>query len=373
MASQDSNLFKPLKIGNVETKHRIIMTSLTRYRAEDDHTHNTKLATAYYSQRASIPGTLIMTEGTIISARGSGLGNSPGMWTAAQIQAWKEIVSGVHKRGSFIFSQLFACGPMAAPELAEKEGFEIVGPSAIPVTDGAHMTPREMTEIEILSSIDDFAQAAKNAIFAGFDGVELHASYGTLIDQFVQDVSNHRADGWGGSVERRSRYAIEVFKAVGKEIGIGRVGIRFSPWGTYLSMGMEDPTEQYTYLIAELAKLGIQHLHLVEPRVDGIFDVESSKSNAALVDTWMKHTDAPIILSGGYTPADAAKMVDETYAGKNVLVGFGRPFTSNPDLVYRIKHGIGFTPYSRDTFYAVKSKVGYADWPFSQEFLAATE
>lgn len=349
------------------------MTSLTRYRAEDDHTHNTELARAYYSQRASEPGTLIMTEGTLISARGSGLGNSPGMWTSTHVAAWKEIVQGVHEKGSFIFAQLFAAGRMASPEVAEKEGFDVVGPSAIPVTDGAHVTPRELTETEVWSFIDDFVQAAKHAIEAGFDGVELHASYGTLIDQFIQDVSNQPTDDWGGSVEKRSKFALEVVKAVGKEIGFGRVGIRFSPWGTYLSMGMADPTEQYAYLVAELAKLGIQHLHLVEPRVDGIFDVESSNSNTALIETWMKHTEAPIILSGGYTPLDAAKLVDEMYAGKNVLIGFGRPFTSNPDLVFRIKHGIGFTPYSRDTFYAVKSKVGYADWSFSTEYLAARE
>lgn len=345
------------------------MTPLTRYRAEDDHVPGL-LAKTYYSQRASVPGTLIFTEATQISPRAGGLGNAPGVWTHAQISAWKEVVEGVHAKGSFIFAQLYAAGRIAQPGLAAKENFDIIGPSPIPVGGDAYATPREMTEKEIWAFIADFAQAAKNAMEIGFDGVEIHAAYGTLVDQFIQDTANQRTDAWGGSVEKRCRFAIEVIKATTKEIGKEHVGIRFSPWGTYLSMRMKDPIAQFGYLVKELSQLGLQHLHLVEPRVDGIFDVETVDSNEVLVDTWTSNSDAPVILAGGFTPDDAKRTVDEKYKGSNVVISFGRYFISNPDLVYRVKNGITLTQYNREVFYKVKSPDGYADWPFSKQFLA---
>ena len=278
--NSESKLFEPLKVGKITTAHRIAMSPLTRYRAEDDHVPG-PLAKKYYSQRASVPGTLIFTEATQISPRAGGLGNAPGIWTEEQSAAWKEIVDGVHATGSFIFAQLYGGGRMSQVELAAKEGYEIVGPSAISVGDEGHAMPKELSEDEIWRFIDDFVQAAKNAMDIGFDGVELHAAYGTLIDQFVQDVSNQRSDAWGGSIEGRARFPIEVAKAVAKAIGPQHVGMRFSPWGTYLGMGMKDRVPQFAYVIKELADLGLQHLHLVEPRVDGIFDVDTSASNSS--------------------------------------------------------------------------------------------
>jgi NADPH2 dehydrogenase len=259
---------------------------------------------------------------------------------------------------------------MAKPDLADKEGFDVVGPSAIVVDGGAHRKPRELREEEIWAFVSEFAVAARNAMAAGFDGVEVHSAYGTLVDQFTQDTSNQRTDSWGGSIEKRSQFAIEVVKAIAKEVGIENVGIRFSPFGTYLSMGMKDTVAQHEHLIKQLAQMGLQHLHLVEPRVDGIFDVENSHSNAPLIEAWTQATDAPLILAGGYTPGDAARTVEETHKGKNVAIGFGRPFTSNPDLPFKIKKGLPFTPYRRDAFYDVKNPKGYADWPFSDEFVA---
>ena len=155
---------------------------------------------------------------------------------------------------------------MSQVDLAAKEGYDIVGPSAIAVSGDGHAEPKELGEDEIWAFIKDFAQAGKNAIEAEFDGVQVHSAYGTLVDQFVQDTANQRTDAWGGSIENRSRFAIEVVKAIAKEIGIGNVGIRFSPWGTYLSMGMKDTVSQHVYLIKELASMGLQHLHLVRCR-----------------------------------------------------------------------------------------------------------
>ena len=371
MAS-NSALFRPITIGKITTGHRIAMTPLTRFRAEDNHVHG-PLARTYYAQRAAVPGTLLFTEATQISPRAGGLGNAPGIWTQAQILAWKDIVDGVHEKGSFIFCQLYAAGRMAQPDLATKEGFDIMGPSAISVSGREFATPIALREEEIWAFVADFAQAAENAMDAGFDGVEIHAAYGTLVDQFIQDTANQRLDSWGGSVERRSRFPLEILKAVGDKIGIEHVGIRFSPWSTFLSMRMTDPHSQYVYLLKEIAQLGIQHLHLVEPRVDGIYDVETVDSNDVLIDTWFKNSDVPLVSAGGYLPDDAKRTVDEKYRGKNVVIAFGRYFSSNPDLVYKIKAGIPFVKYDRAVLYAIKDPKGYADWPYSPEFLAEEE
>jgi NADPH2 dehydrogenase len=370
--AQESTLFKPLKIGKITTAHRIAMAPLTRYRAEDDHVPG-PLAREYYSQRASVPGTLIFTEATQISLRAGGLGNAPGIWNSAQISAWKNIVEAVHKKGCFIIAQLYAGGRIADPDLAAREGFDVVGPSAISIGDATHAVPRATTEDEIRTFIADFTQAATNAMGAGFDGVEIHGAYGTLVDQFIQDTANQRTDEWGGSIENRSRFPLEVVKAVAKEIGKEHVGIRFSPWGTYLSMRMKDPIAQFDHLVRELSQLGIQHLHLVEPRVDGIFDVQTLDSNDVLVHTWTGNSDAPLVLTGGFTSDDARRATDEKYEGKDVLIAFGRYFTSNPDLVYRIREGVALTKYNRETFYKVKSPDGYTDWPFSAEFQSKQE
>ncbi len=195
----ESRLFKPLKIGNVEVKHRIGMAPLTRFRASDDRVP-LPLMKEYYGQRAAVPGTLIISEGTCVSlAACGGFANAPGIWSEDQVAAWRTITDEVHRKGCFIYCQLFAMGRAAIAEVAKKEGIDIVGPSAIPAGEGAPI-PRPMTIEEIKQSVQDFATASENAIRAGFDGVECHGANGYLTDQFIQDVSNTRDDEYGGSV-----------------------------------------------------------------------------------------------------------------------------------------------------------------------------
>jgi NADPH2 dehydrogenase len=219
------------------------MSPLTRFRADESHVQ-LPFVKEYYTQRASVPGTLIISEATFISPRGSGYGNVPGIYSPAQITAWKEIADSVHAKGSFIFLQLWALGRTANPGNLSKEGNELVSSSAVPMGEGAP-TPRALTEDEIEQFIKDYAQAGRNAIDAGFDGVEIHGANGYLVDQFTQDTSNKRTDGWGGSIEKRARFAVEVSKALVEAIGADKVGIRLSPWSPFQGMKMEEVQNQW--------------------------------------------------------------------------------------------------------------------------------
>ncbi|RYC62078.1 hypothetical protein CHU98_g4138 [Xylaria longipes] len=359
----ESRLFKPLKIGNVEVKHRIGMAPLTRRRATSDRVP-TPLMKEYYGQRASVPGTLIISEGTLISPEaGGGFSHAPGMWSVDMVTAWKTITDEVHLKGCFIFCQLFAMGRVANAEIAQKEGISIVGPSAIPFEEGAAI-PRSMTIDEIRQTIRDFVTASENAISAGFDGVELHCANGYLADQFLQDTSNQRNDEYGGNVENRSRFMDDTMKAVVKAIGSERVGLRLSPWSTFQGMRMENPIPQFADVINKASRLNLAFLHLVESRVLGAIDIEATER----LDFAYKLWNGSLLVAGGYKSADAQRLVDEEYPDKDIVVIFGRDFISNPDLVYRIKEGIRVSTYDRDTFYTT-SGVGYVDYPFSVEYL----
>ncbi|KAH8801797.1 putative N-ethylmaleimide reductase [Xylogone sp. PMI_703] len=358
----ESRLFKPLKIGNVELKHRIGMPSLTRLRATDDRVP-TPLMKEYYSQRASVPGTLIVVEGTFVSPACGGFTNGPGVWSNEQVEAWRTITDSVHRKGSFIFCQIFAMGRAADAEQARKEGFPVLAPSAIPFEGGA--IPREMTVEEIKKSVQDFADAAKNAIRAGFDGVECHAANGYLIDQFIQDVSNKRDDSYGGSIENRSRFLDEVLQALVAAVGPEHVGLRLSPWSTFQGMRMAGPIPQFTDVINKARQANIAYLHLVESRISGAEDYNGRDS----LDFAYKLWDGPFLIAGGYKPEEARKLVDTEHPDKDIVVMFGRYFISNPDLVFRIKEGLELSAYDRKTFYVYKSAAGYVDYPFSKEYL----
>jgi NADPH2 dehydrogenase len=360
-----SRLFQPLKIGNVEVKHRIGMPSLTRCRATDNRVP-TPLMKKYYSQRASIPGTLMIVEGTLISpSAAGGFLNGPGIWSKDQIVAWKEITDEVHAKGCFIFCQLFAMGRAANTEVAKSEGISIVAPSAIPIDENSQ-TPRAMAIQEIEQSVRDFATASENAISAGFDGVECHGANGYLIDQFIQDTSNQRNDLYGGSVENRSRFINEIMKAMADAVGPERVGLRLSPWSQFQGMGMTNPITQFTDIIRKASQLNLAYLHLVESRVSGAEDY--SLSNERL-DFAYRLWSGPILVAGGYKPVDAQRLVDEEYPDKDIVVMFGRYFIANPDLVYRIREGVALNAYDRKTFYISKSSLGYVDYPLSMEYL----
>jgi NADPH2 dehydrogenase len=358
-----SRLFKPLRIGEVEVKHRIGMAPLTRLRATDDRIP-TPMMREYYSQRAAVPGTLVITEGTFISATCGGFTNAPGIWREDQIAAWRRVTDEVHGKGCFIFCQIFAMGRAADVEVAQKEGLPIVAPSAIPIEEGAAV-PQAMTIEEIQQMVQDHVDAARNAIRAGFDGVEIHGANGYLLDQFIQDVSNKCHDEYGGSVENRSRLIIDILKAVVNAIGPERVGLRLSPWSRFQGMRMQDPIPQFADIINKANQLDLAYLHLVESRISGSNDYNGHDR----LDFAYKLWNGPLLVAGGYTPKEAKELVDESYPDKNIVVIFGRYFISNPDLVYRIRKGLELNAYDRTTFYVYKSAVGYSDYPFGKEYL----
>ncbi|KAF8261819.1 putative NADPH2 dehydrogenase chain OYE2 [Lactarius quietus] len=376
MSSSVSALFQPLRIGISDLQHRIVMAPLTRFRADKDHVHG-ELAKTYYAQRSTVPGALIISEATFIAPQAAGYANVPGIWNAAQIAGWKAITDAVHANGSYIYLQVYALGRVADPAILRQEGgFDLVGPSPIPFGNGSSSddekiaAPRELTVAELREYVQLYSKAASNAIEAGFDGVEVHAAHGYLLDQFLQTVSNERTDEYGGSIDNRVRFPLEVIDAIVETIGAERTAVRISPWSKYQDMGMKDPLPTFTKLIERVrdAHPKLAFIHAVEPRIDGVIDSEltdenRNHSNEALRKAW---GDRPYIAAGGMDGATASKMV-EKYGG---LVAFGRHFISNPDLPLRLKEGLSLTRYNRDTFYDSVVAAGYIDYPFANNVVA---
>lgn len=365
-----SALFKPLRVGRSDLQNRVVMAPLTRFRADEKHVPMQPLVSEYYSQRASAPGTLLITEATFIAPQATGYPRAPGIWSQEQIASWKKVTAAVHEKKSFIYLQLWALGRAASEEGIKKElgpDAKVVSAGDIAFEGGAKPTP--LTEEEIQWYIKQYAQAAKNAIEAGFDGVEVHGANGYLVDQFIQDVSNNRTDKWGGSIENRARFALEVVKAVTEAVGSDRTGIRLSPFSEFQGMKMAEPEPQFSYVVRELKKYNLAYIHLVESRVSGNADVEGSERVKFLVDIW--DNQSPVFLAGGFQPDSAVRVTDSDCSNRNVLIVFGRHFIANPDLVFRIEKGIPLNKYDRSTFYSVGEAKGYTDYPFSAEFLEA--
>ncbi|KAL5483554.1 hypothetical protein ACEPAI_8786 [Sanghuangporus weigelae] len=378
MPNEDAKLFQPIRVGNLNLAHRVVLAPLTRYRASEAHVP-TDFMLDYYSQRASTPGTLLITEATFIAAKAGGYDNIPGIWSDAQVEAWKKIVDAVHARGSYIYLQMWQLGRAADPEVLARPDspsnpggpYPFVSASDIKTPekqDGP--TPRPLTHEEILEYIELFGQAAHNAVHrARFDGVEIHAAHGYLIDQFTQDVSNKRTDVWGGSIENRTRFAREVVKKVVSVVGEERTSIRLSPFNTWQGMHMEHPQPTFAYLVSRIREdhPRLSYLHVVEPRVAGIFDrtPSSGESNEFLRAIWKSPQAAQngsvYFSAGGYTPERALQGAEQA---DDVIV-FGRFFISNPDLPTRIKKGLPLTPYDRKTFYDALNPKGYIDYPFA--------
>ncbi|KAJ8063429.1 hypothetical protein OCU04_008648 [Sclerotinia nivalis] len=360
-----STLFSPLKVGASELQHRIAMAPLTRLRADDNYVP-LPMVTEYYAQRASVPGTLLISEGTFIVHKSCGFPNPPGIWSKDQITAWKKTTDAVHAKKSYIWMQIGASGRAADPTLLEKVGYKAKSASDIPFEGG--VKPEPLTEAEIKEYFELFAQAAKNAIEAGFDGVELHGANGYLIDQFFQDTANQRTDSWGGSIENRARFGIEIAKAVVAAVGADKTAFRLSPYSPYQGMKMADPIPQFSYIVQELKKLNLAYLHVIEARVTGSVDIEATEKVDFMIDIW--DGTSPVLLAGGFTAESAKKAVDEEYKGKDIVIVFGRHFISNPDLPFRVKEGIEFTPYDRKFFYNKMEEQGYTTYTFSKEFEA---
>ncbi|KAI0076952.1 NADH:flavin oxidoreductase/NADH oxidase [Panus rudis PR-1116 ss-1] len=344
-----SKLFQPMQVGDVQLEHRVVMAPLTRFRAHDNHAPS-DLAVQYYEQRSRVPGTLIIAEGTFMDARTGGLDNVPALETPEQVAGWRKITEVVHKNKSFIFAQLWALGRSADPSVLARDGFPYVAASDIPLT--GREAPRPLAIIEIKEFVQAHAKTASKAIEAGFDGVEVYGANGGLVDQFLQDVSNNRKDEYGGSIENRARFALEVIDAMVKEIGVKKVAIRLSPWGRHLDMRMKDPIPTFSYLIKKIVDLypDLAYIHVVEPRVEGIEDKipDEGESSDFLRKIW---SPRPYIAAGGLKRDSAIEFADT----KGDLVAFGRFFIANPDLPYRLKHDLPLNAYDRSTFYKVSS------------------
>jgi NADPH2 dehydrogenase len=321
-------LFQSLKLGSVTLAHRVALAPLTRLRANDKNIPGHPIAKDYYEQRASVPGTLLITEATFISPQAGGYANVPGIWNNDQVRAWKEVTDAVHAKGSFIFLQLWALGRLAKADVLEMTGHKVVSSSAIAVGPN-QPAPHALTEPEIQGYISEYVHAAENAIAAGFDGVQIHGANGYLLDQFLQDVINQRTDKWGGSIENRSRFHLETTKAVIAAIGRERVSVRLNPFTVFQPGGvrMKDPQPQFTHIIKELKALDIAFLDLIEPRIsgggpdDGVYAAQGNLDYA--IEAW--GGDKPVLIAGGFT-AEKAKETVKRYADYQVVIAFGRLF-----------------------------------------------
>lgn len=358
-----AGLSSPIRIGNHELNHRVIMAPMTRYRANKAHVPLDMVAD-YYAQRASIPGTLIISEATFISPQAGGFSCAPGIYNEDQIRAWRKVTNAVHAKGSYILCQLWALGRAADPNVLTAEGNGLISSGNLPMSKDSAV-PEPLSEEGIRTFIGYYTTAATNAIKAGFDGVEIHGANGYLVDQFLQDNCNNRKDGWGGSIEKRARFGIEVAKSISSAIGPQRVGYRVSPFSPFQGMKMDDPIPQFKYLVEHLRDLGIAYLHIVESRISGAGDIEGTEQVDFLVDIW-GNTGA-VILAGGFTPGTATDAL-KRHGKENIAIAFGRSFLANPDLPFRISNNLPLTEYDRATFYVEESPIGYTDYPFSHAF-----
>ncbi|KAH7881858.1 hypothetical protein F5I97DRAFT_470854 [Phlebopus sp. FC_14] len=373
-------LFQPIQVGPVTLQHRVVLAPLTRVRAYASHVPGPQAAT-YYAQRGSTPGSLLISEGTLISQYAGGYEHIPGIYTDEQIEGWKKITDAVHAKSSYIFAQLWAIGRPAIPSVLAKHDppSPYVSASAVALT-GKDEPPRPLTEDEIATYIAAYGTAAHNAVHrAGFDGVEVHALNGYLIDQFIQSVSNTRTDKWGGDEEGRTRFAREAVAACVKAIGEERVAIRLSPWSTFQDMKMPDPRPTFSYLVRALrdAHPNMAYLHVVEARLSGTVDVipAEHENNDFLREIWHEGEDGSkkriFISAGGYARETALSAAEE----KGDLIAFGRSFVSNPDIASRIEKNIPFTPSDRSTYYLAGNltPLGYSDWPFADGRIGEVE
>ncbi|NJR64335.1 MAG: alkene reductase [Leptolyngbyaceae cyanobacterium CRU_2_3] len=359
--TNELSLLSPVKLGRYQLPNRIVMAPLTRNRAGEGNVPRT-LNVEYYAQRASAG--LIVSEATQISPQGVGYPATPGIHSSEQIEGWKQVVNAVHAKGGRIFLQLWHVGRISHPSL-QPNGELPVAPSAIAPAGMAStytgeqpfVTPRALELTEIPSIIDQYRQAAENALAAGFDGVEVHGANGYLLDQFLQDGTNQRTDQYGGSMENRARLLMEVVEAVIGVWGSDRVGLRLSPSGTFNSMSDADPQALFSYVISALNRFELAYLHLVEPRWTSATPEENI---AALgVVAFRKLYNGTLITAGGFDRDQGNGIIA---CGNADLVAYGRLFISNPDLPERFALDAPLNPYDRSTFYG-GDQHGYTDYP----------
>src|SRR4051794_19248887 len=366
-------LFSPLTIGPYQLRHRVVMAPLTRMRAEKPSLAPRPLNVEYYEQRAT-EGGLIIAEASPVMATGFGSPGVPGIYTEQQIRGWREVVDAVHAKGGIIFLQLWHVGRVSHSSF-QPGGVLPVAPSAVAISpdlktgtaDGkatTYETPRALETAEIPGIIDAFRQAARNALQAGFDGVEVHGANGYLLEQFLQSRSNRRTDQYGGSIENRARLLLEVTLAVAEIWGAERVGVRLSPYGIANDSGEPDPMPLYTHVVEAFNPLGLAYLHFIEPRSSGAGRAEVDWQNVPSAMVLFRPIwKGKLIAAGGFTGEAAEAAIAQSTAD---AVAFGRIFISNPDLPRRLQRGFPLTPYNRKTFYGGE-EAGYTDYPEHDE------
>ena len=351
-----TNLFTPLTIGPCALSHRVIMAPLTRMRATKPGECANEMMAQYYAQRASRGG-FIIAEASQVAVGASVSTATPGSYTRDQMAGWRLTTDAVHAEGGSIFLQLWHVGRLSNPSM-QADGGPPVAPSAI-AAEGKGI-PRALETAEIPALVQSYVQAARNALEAGFDGVEIHGANGYLLEQFLQSRSNHRTDQYGGSVENRSRLMLEVVRAVSLACGAQRVGIRLSPYGRANDSGEAEPMPLYRYLIGQLDMIGLAYLHLIEPRASGAGQGEVDHQNVPSAAQLFRKAWHGVLIAAGNFRADSANAMIS--AGDADAVAFGRLFISNPDLPERLRVGAALTPYNRATFYT-RGVEGYLDYP----------
>ncbi|KAF2925812.1 hypothetical protein DAI22_06g080000 [Oryza sativa Japonica Group] len=355
-------LLTPYKMGQLELSHRVVLAPLTRCRSYG-HVPQPHAA-VYYSQRATNGG-LLIAEATVISPTAQGYPDTPGIYTQQQIEAWKPIVDAVHRKGALFFLQIWHVGRVSTTD------FQPNGQAPISSTDKqitpddsgmVYSKPRRLRTDEIPQIVDDFRRAARNAIESGFDGVEIHGAHGYLLDQFMKDSANDRTDEYGGNLENRCRFAVEVIDAVVAEVGAHRVGIRLSPFDNYMDCFDSNPVALGSYMVQQLNKHpGFLYCHMVEP---GMAIVEGRRKITHGLLPFRKQFNGTFIAAGGYDREEGNKVVADGYAD---LVAYGRLFLANPDLPRRFELDAPLNRYDRSTFYTQDPVVGYTDYPFLEE------
>ncbi|ERN20060.1 hypothetical protein AMTR_s00071p00196220 [Amborella trichopoda] len=350
-------------MGKFHLSHRVVLAPLTRQRSYGNvpQPH----AILYYSQRAS-KGGLLISEATGVSDTAQGYPLTPGIWTKEQVEAWKPIVDAVHEKGGVFFCQIWHVGRVS------NYGYQPNGQAPISSTNKQlkpqlranqidvveYSPPQALATEEIPNVVNDFRLAARNAIDAGFDGVEIHGAHGYLLDQFMKDSVNDRTDQYGGSLENRCRFTLDIVEAVVKEIGADRVGIRVSPFASYGDAGDSNPEALGLYLAEALNKHNILYGHFVEPRMITVGEKAETPHSLLPMRKAFKGT---FISAGGYNKEDGNKAIAE---GATDLVAFGRIFLANPDLPRRFELNAPLNKYNRETFYIPDPVVGYTDYPF---------
>ncbi|QCU89906.1 alkene reductase [Thiomicrorhabdus sediminis] len=357
MSDQFPNLFTPLKLGAVELPNRFVMAPLTRARTEQDHIPN-ELMVEHYAQRASAG--LLIAEATMAMEGCSAFWKEPGIYSEAQIEGWQKVTQAVHDKGGRIFVQVWHGGRACHPDL--NNGRTPVAPSAIAITNAdvhtpngkqAYTLPRALQTAEIPAIVAGFKQAAINAVKAGFDGIEIHAANGYLIDEFLRDGSNKREDEYGGSLENRSRLLFEILDACMSVIDEQRIGIRISPINSFNSMRDSDPCGLTQYLCERLNQYDLAYLHIMRSDFYG-------EQTEDVLSVAQKVYQGNLITNMGYSAEEAEA---EIATGNSAAVAFGVPFIANPDLPERIAANAELNQADPDTFYTPGAK-GYNDYPF---------